>query len=70
MTDAIATTTSPNSNAPTHNILSTVPRTASLLAVHILNLPTQNSVTRHLSDGYLFLSALGYRWEHKTFSLQ
>jgi hypothetical protein len=60
--------TSRNSIAPTHNILFTIPRTASHLAVRILNLPDQNRITRHPNDGYFFLSALGYRHKHRTFA--
>jgi hypothetical protein len=68
MTNAIASTTYRNPTAPTHNILFTIPRTASHLAIRILNLPNQNSVTHHPSDGYFFLSALSYRYEHMTYA--
>ncbi|KAH7383752.1 hypothetical protein BKA66DRAFT_462727 [Pyrenochaeta sp. MPI-SDFR-AT-0127] len=52
---------------PTHNILITIPRTASNLVTQLLNLPAQPSIARHSRDGYFFLPALGYRYEHDTF---
>jgi hypothetical protein len=52
---------------PIHNILFTIPRTASNLVTRILDLPNQPSISRHPRDGYFFQAALGYRYEHDTF---
>ncbi|KAF1848825.1 uncharacterized protein K460DRAFT_364779 [Cucurbitaria berberidis CBS 394.84] len=53
---------------PLHNILFTIPRTASNLVTQLLNLPAQPSISRHPRDGYFFLPALSYRYKHDTFS--
>lgn len=55
------------STSPTHNILFTIPRTASNLVTQLLNLPVQPSIIRHSRDGYFFLPALSYRYQHDTF---
>lgn len=52
----------------THNILFTIPRTASNLVARLLDLPNQPSILRHTRDGYLFLPALSYRYEHESWS--
>ncbi|KAF2652409.1 hypothetical protein K491DRAFT_695642 [Lophiostoma macrostomum CBS 122681] len=45
-----------------HNIVFTIPRTASHLLLQILNLDAQPSVQRHEGDGYFFGPALGARF--------
>lgn len=53
---------------PKHNILFTIPRTASNLMIKILNLPNQPSILRHKDDGYFFLLALLCRYQLATFT--
>ncbi|KAF3007638.1 hypothetical protein E8E13_008552 [Curvularia kusanoi] len=60
-----STNTSPPS--PQHNILISIPRTASNLVTHLLNLPAQPSVLSHLRDGYFFLPALSQRFKDGIF---
>jgi hypothetical protein len=52
--------------SPTHNILFTIPRTASNLVVRILNLPKQQPIARHPEDGYFFLPTQRHRYMHST----
>jgi hypothetical protein len=54
--------------APTHDILFTIPRTASNLVTQVLNLPSQQDILRHPEDGYFFLPALRCRYQHNTFT--
>ncbi|KAH7093589.1 hypothetical protein FB567DRAFT_177029 [Paraphoma chrysanthemicola] len=58
---------SPRSQPPVHNILFTIPRTASNLVTRLLNLPNQPSIVPHPKDGYFFIHALTSRYTHKTF---
>ncbi|KAH6621958.1 hypothetical protein C7974DRAFT_314860 [Boeremia exigua] len=51
---------------PKHNILISIPRTASNLLTHLLALPSQPSILRHPHDGYFFLPALVHRLQHNT----
>ncbi|KAJ4405853.1 hypothetical protein N0V91_004962 [Didymella pomorum] len=53
---------------PQHNILISIPRTASNLVTHLLALPAQPSVLAHPRDGYFFLPALSARFKHSTFT--
>ncbi|KAH5118092.1 hypothetical protein HBI73_106670 [Parastagonospora nodorum] len=55
-------------NHPAHNILLTLPRTASHLLVRMLNLPNQPSLSRHPRDGYFFMPSLQYRYQHDTYN--
>jgi hypothetical protein len=55
---------SSDSPTPTHNILFTIPRTASNLLTQLLNLPDQPNILRHPQDGYFFFPALRYRYQH------
>ncbi|KAF2846558.1 hypothetical protein T440DRAFT_458278 [Plenodomus tracheiphilus IPT5] len=52
----------------THNILLTIPRTASNLLTRLLNLPRQPSILRHAKDGYFFLPALKSRHQNNLFA--
>lgn len=61
-------TTSTPSNHQSHNILLTLPRTASHLLVRMLNLPEQPSLSRHPRDGYFFTPSLRYRYQHNTYT--
>ena len=54
--------------APQHNLLISIPRTASNLLTHLLNLHSQPSLLPHPRDGYFFLPALLQRFENGTFS--
>jgi hypothetical protein len=54
--------------ASTHHILFTIPRTASNLLTQLLNLPSQPNILRHPEDGYFFVPALRYRYQHNTFT--
>lgn len=53
-----------NSLSPKHNILFSIPRTASNLVIRLLSLQEQSSVLPHPHDGYFFLPALRYRYKH------
>ncbi|KAF3035332.1 hypothetical protein E8E12_006028 [Didymella heteroderae] len=53
---------------PQHNILVSIPRTASNLVTHLLALPTQPSVLAHPRNGYFYLPALSARYKHATFT--
>lgn len=53
---------------PQHNILISIPRTASNLVTHLLALPSQPSVLAHPRDGYFFLPAISARFTHSTFT--
>jgi len=55
----------PSQAAPVHNVLFTIPRTASHLLTKILNLPSQPSILcpANGKDGYLFLPALVQRFQ-------
>ena len=53
---------------PQHNLLLSIPRTASNLLTHLLNLHSQPSLLPHPRDGYFFLPALLQRFESGTFS--
>lgn len=53
---------------PHHHLLLSIPRTASNLLTHLLNLPAQPSILPHPDDGYFFLPALSQRFETSTFS--
>lgn len=59
---------SDDANPALHNILFTIPRTASNLVTKLLNLPDQPAILQHPKDGYFFLPALGYRYAHDTFA--
>ncbi|KAF2683328.1 hypothetical protein K458DRAFT_478262 [Lentithecium fluviatile CBS 122367] len=52
---------------PIHNVLLTIPRTASHLLTQLLNLPAQLSIIRspNRKDGYLFLSVAAQRFRNK-----
>ncbi|KAF1950346.1 hypothetical protein CC80DRAFT_240234 [Byssothecium circinans] len=52
-----------------HNILFTIPRTASHLLTKLLNLPAQPSIhrTSNGEDGYLFLPAVAQRFQNDLF---
>src|SRR5690242_15351050 len=52
-----------------HNILFTLPRTASHLLTRLLHLPAQSSITRppNGEDGYLFLPACLTRFKRQLF---
>ena len=52
-----------------HNILISIPRTASNLVTHLLSLPTQPSLNPHPRNGYFFLPSLSYRLSNSTFTL-
>lgn len=58
----------PPANVPVHNILLTIPRTASNLVIRLLDLPNQASIVRHQQYGYYFLPALMHRYQHDTFT--
>jgi len=58
----------PPSNHQSHNVLLTLPRTASHLLVRMLNLPNQPSLSRHPRDGYFFKLSLRYRYHHDTYT--
>jgi hypothetical protein len=61
----------PNPTRPitlTHHILFTIPRTASNLLTQLLNLPSQPNILRHPENGYFFVPALQYRYQHNTFT--
>lgn len=49
-----------------HNILISIPRTASNLLTHLLALPDQPSILAHPRDGYFFLPALAHRFKNAT----
>lgn len=51
-----------------HNILISIPRTASNLVTHLLALPSQPSILAHPRDGYSFLPALSSRFKNSTFT--
>lgn len=51
-----------------HNVVFTIPRTASNLVTQLLNLPAQPNISRHSRDGYFFLPALGCRYELDAFN--
>lgn len=51
-----------------HNILISIPRTASNLVTHVLALPSQPSIFAHPRNGYFFLPALSSRFENSTFT--
>jgi hypothetical protein len=53
---------------PQHNILVTIPRTASNLVTHLLALGAQSSIIAHPRDGYFFLSALSRRFKNASFT--
>ncbi|KAJ4991626.1 hypothetical protein SVAN01_03007 [Stagonosporopsis vannaccii] len=50
-----------------HNILVSIPRTASNLITHLLALPDQASLLAHPRGGYFFLPALSHRFKNATF---
>lgn len=50
-----------------HNILISIPRTASNLLTHLLALPSQPSILAHPRDGYFFIPALSHRFQNATF---
>ena len=54
---------------PIHNVLYTIPRTASHLLVKLLNLPSQPSLhrTENGKDGYFFLPAVALRFQNNLF---
>jgi hypothetical protein len=56
----------PSQPAPVHNILFTIPRTASHLLIKLLNLSSQPSILcpANNKDGYLFLPALVQRFKN------
>jgi hypothetical protein len=54
----------PVSDRHWYNIVFTIPRTSSHLLIQILNLPAQDSIHRHPSDGYFFLAPLVQRFKH------
>jgi hypothetical protein len=61
----------PSNNAPgrcQHNVLISIPRTASNLVTHLLALSSQPSILAHSRDGYFFLPALSARFKHSTFT--
>ncbi|KAH7082703.1 hypothetical protein BKA63DRAFT_501480 [Paraphoma chrysanthemicola] len=58
---------SPTSQPPAHNILFTIPRTASNLVTRLLNLPNQPNILPHPKDGYFFIHALTSRYTHHAF---
>lgn len=51
-------------DSPQHNILISIPRTASNLVTHLLALPSQPSILPHSREGYFFLPALSHHFEH------
>ncbi|KAJ4308463.1 hypothetical protein N0V94_009342, partial [Neodidymelliopsis sp. IMI 364377] len=53
---------------PQHHILISIPRTASNLVAHVLNLPSQPCILPHPRDGYFFLPALSHRFKHSTWT--
>lgn len=48
--------------APVHNVIFTIPRTASNLIIRLLNLPEQTSISRHATDGYFFVPTMMHRY--------
>jgi hypothetical protein len=54
--------------SPPHNILLTIPRTASHLLTRLLNLPAQPSIATHPQNGYFFLPALKARYHNCLFT--
>lgn len=59
-------TTADSTNQTQHNILISIPRTASNLLTHLLALPLQPSITAHRCDGYFFIPAASHRFMHAT----
>lgn len=51
-----------------HNILISIPRTASNLVTQLLALPSQPCILAHPRDGYFFLPALSARYRNSTFT--
>ncbi|OSS51744.1 hypothetical protein B5807_03780 [Epicoccum nigrum] len=53
---------------PQHNLLISIPRTASNLLTQLLNLPSQPFILPHPRDGYSSLHAPSQRFKSGTFS--
>lgn len=53
---------------PQHNVLISIPRTASNLVTHLLALPSQPSILAKSRDGYFFLPAISARFKYSTFA--
>lgn len=59
---------SPPPSEPQHNVLISIPRTASDLVTHLLALPFQPSVVAHPRNRYFFIHALLARFKYSTFT--
>lgn len=47
---------------PSHNVIFTIPRTASNLIIRLLNLPQQPTIIRNPTDGYFFVPTMAHKY--------